>query len=105
MQINFNDNILNNYNMSILAQIKVPYFKGGSEIHIKEKNKGKFTQAAKQHGMGVQEFASKVLSNKDKYSPTLVKRSNFARNAKAWKHQEGGIVKIFLSHTLLNKYK
>jgi hypothetical protein len=47
MQINFNDNILNNYNMSILDQIKVPYFKGGSEIHIKEKNKGKFTQSAK----------------------------------------------------------
>jgi hypothetical protein len=33
--------------MSILEQIKVPYFKEGSEIHIKEKNKGKFTQSAK----------------------------------------------------------
>lgn len=76
--------------MSILEQMKVPYFKEGSEIHIKEKNKGKFTQSAKQHGMGVQEFASHVLNNKDKYSPTLVKRANFAHNAKAWKHQKGG---------------
>ena len=76
--------------MNILEQMKVPYFKEGSEIHIKEKNKGKFTQSAKQHGMGVQEFASHVLSNKDNYSPTLVKRANFARNAKAWKHQKGG---------------
>ena len=76
--------------MSILEQIKVPYFKAGSGIHIKEKNKGKFTQSAKQHGMGVLEFASHVLSNKDKYSSTLVKRANFARNAKAWKHEKGG---------------
>ena len=79
--------------MGILEQIKVPYFKEGSEIHIKEKNKGKFTQSAKQHGMRVQEFASHVLNNKDKYSPTLIKRANFAHNAKAWKHQKGGPVK------------
>ena len=76
--------------MDILNVIGIPYFKDGSGIHIKEKNKGKFTQAAKQHGMGVQEFASHVLSNKDKYSPTLVKRANFAHNANAWKHQNGG---------------
>lgn len=76
--------------MNNLNVIGIPYFKDGSGIHIKEKNKGKFTQSAKQHGMGVQEFASHVLSNKDKYSPTLVKRANFAHNAKAWKHQKGG---------------
>jgi hypothetical protein len=39
--------------MNILKVIGIPYFKDGSGIHIKEKNKGKFTQAAKQHGMGV----------------------------------------------------
>lgn len=89
--------------MSILKQIKVPYFKEGSEIHIKEKNKGKFTQSAKQHGMGVQKFASHVLSNKDQYNPTLVKRANFARNAKAWKHQQGGVIRQ-PSDTLVSKY-
>ena len=72
--------------MNILELLKIPYFKNGSGIHIKEKNKGKFTKSAKQHGMGVQEFASHVLNNKDKYSPTLVKRANFAHNASNWKH-------------------
>lgn len=67
----------------------VPYLKKGSGIHIKDENKGKFTASAKAHGMGVQEFASKVLNNKEDYSPTLVKRANFARNAKKFKHEEG----------------
>ena len=40
--------------------------------------------------MGVQEFARHVLANKDKYSSTLVKRANFARNAKKFKHYFGG---------------
>jgi hypothetical protein len=39
--------------MEILEILGIPYFKNGSGIHIKEKNKGKFTQSAKQHGMGV----------------------------------------------------
>ena len=43
--------------------------------------------------MGVQEYARHVLANKDKYSSTLVKRANFARNAKKFKHENGGILK------------
>ena len=66
--------------------------KGGS-IHIKKKNRGKFTESAKRAGMGVQEYARHVLANKDKYSSTLVKRANFARNAKKFKHEDGGILK------------
>ena len=66
--------------------------KGGS-IHIKKKNRGKFTESAKRAGMGVQEFAQHVLANKDKYSSTLVKRANFARNSKKFKHETGGILK------------
>lgn len=53
----------------------------GGDIHIKESHRGLFTKEAKEHGMGVQEFASHVLANKDKYSPEVVKRANFARNA------------------------
>ena len=34
-----------------------------------------------------------VLANKDKYSTTQVRRANFARNAKRFKHKEGGIIK------------
>lgn len=53
----------------------------GGGIHIKKSHRGLFTKEAKKHGMGVQEFASHVLANKDKYSPEVVKRANFARNA------------------------
>lgn len=58
-----------------------PLFALGGGIHIKKSHRGLFTKEAKEHGMGVQEFASHVLANKDKYSPEVVKRANFAKNA------------------------
>ena len=61
-------------------------FKDGGSIHIAPSKRGTFTAAATKHGMGVQEFASKVLRNKDDYSPSLVKKANFARNASKWNH-------------------
>lgn len=74
-----------------LEQILI--LKKGGSIHIKKKNRGKFTESAKRAGMGVQEYARHVLANKDKYSSTLVKRANFARNSKKFKHEDGGILK------------
>ena len=38
----------------------IPSYKDGG-IHIKKKNRGKFTAAAKRAGMGVQAYAKKVL--------------------------------------------
>lgn len=67
-------------------------FKDGGTIHINPANKGKFTASAKRAGMGVQEFASHVLANKEDYSSTQVKRANFAKNASKWKHEDGGDV-------------
>lgn len=64
------------------------YAEGGG-IYIKPSKRGTFTAAATKHGMGVQEFASRVLANKDKYSPAMVKKANFARNAAKW-HAFGG---------------
>ena len=61
----------------------------GGGIHIDPSKKGTFTYAAKRHGMGVQEFASRVLSNKDDYSTAMVRKANFARNAAKW-HGNGG---------------
>lgn len=61
----------------------------GGGIHIDPSKKGTFTSAAKRHGMGVQEFAQRVLSNKDNYSAAMVRKANFARNAAKW-HGEGG---------------
>lgn len=58
-------------------------------IHIKKKNKGKFTESAKKAGHSVQEHAKAVLN--DPYAtPLQKKRANFARNAAKWKHEDGG---------------
>ena len=65
------------------------YKEGG--IHIKESKKGTFTAAASKHGKSVQGFASQVLANKENYSPAMVKKANFARNAAKWHHAMGGI--------------
>ena len=59
-------------------------YKDGGSIHIAPSKKGTFTAAASKHGMGVQEFAARVLKNKEDYSPSLVKKANFARNASKW---------------------
>jgi hypothetical protein len=48
----------------------------------KDLKEGTFTAQAKKAGMGVQEFADKVMNNTDQFSLTTVKRANFARNMK-----------------------
>ena len=59
------------------------FFAQGGGIHIKPSKKGTFTAAATKHGMGVQEFASRVLANKDDYSPAMfgskLNKENIAR--------------------------
>ena len=64
-----------------------PMYSEGGKIHIKPSRKGTFTAAATKHGMGVQAFASKVLANKDNYSPKMVKKAVFAKN---FAHSLGG---------------
>lgn len=64
------------------------YAKGG--IHINPAKKGTFTAQATRMGMGVQEAARHILAHKDRYSPGMVKKANFARNAAKWKHEDGG---------------
>lgn len=60
-----------------------PLFKEGG-IMIKKENRGKFTESANRANMGVQEYARHILANKKDYSPTLIKRANFARNVAKW---------------------
>lgn len=64
--------------------------KSGGAIHIKKKNRGKFTASAKAAGEGVQEHAHKVM-NDPNATPLQRKRANFAIQAKKWhrKHQLG----------------
>lgn len=60
-------------------------------IHIAPSKRGTFTAAATKHGKSVQGFASQVLANKENYSPAMVKKANFARNASKWQHEYGGM--------------
>ncbi len=55
--------------------------KGG--IHIKAKNRGKFTASASAAGQSVQAHAHSVMSNPNA-SGTEKKRANFAIQAKKW---------------------
>lgn len=59
-------------------------------IMIKPENRGKFTEWAKLHGMSVEEATSKVLKNKEEYSPGVIKMANFSRNFGG--NAEGGFI-------------
>lgn len=54
-------------------------------IKIKPENRGKFTAKAKAKGMGVQEYARKVLAKGSSASASTRRQANFARNAAKWK--------------------
>lgn len=61
--------------------------KKGSKIHIKEKNKGKFTASARRAGQSVQEHAHSVINN-SKATTLQKRRAQFAINAKKWNHKK-----------------
>lgn len=65
----------------------VPYLKKGSGIHIKKKNRGKFTEYC--GGEVTDECIQKAKKSKN---PKLRKRATFAQNARGWskKEQDGG---------------
>ena len=73
---NENQFLQNMYNVEAFGG---PLFKEGG-IMIKKENRGKFTESANRANMSVQEYARHILANKEDYSPTLIKRANFARN-------------------------
>ena len=61
------------------------FLKNGSGIHIKKKNRGKFTDYC--GGKVTDECIRKAKASGN---PTLVKRATFADNARHWKHSKGG---------------
>lgn len=71
--------------MMNLESFDIPNFKKGSGIHIKKKNRGKFTEYC--NGKVTQKCIDKAKKSGNK---TLVKRATFAENARKWKHQQGG---------------
>jgi hypothetical protein len=48
--------------------------------------KGTLTAAATKHDMGVQEFATHVLANKDDYTTKMIRKASFARAATKFNH-------------------
>lgn len=86
----YNNELLNKMSELTENDWSVQYLRKGG-IHIKEKNRGKFTAAAKRAGKSVQEYARDVVNNPN--ATTLQKRrAQFALNAKKFKHQEGGSI-------------
>ena len=69
--------------MNILQLLK----KGGSGIHIKEKNKGSFTRWC---GGNVTEEC--IRKGKASSNPKIRKKATFASNVRKWKHQQGGTI-------------
>lgn len=61
----------------------IPFAKSG--IHIKKKNRGKFTKSAKAAGQSVQAHAHSVVNNPNS-TELQRKRAQFAINAKKFKH-------------------
>jgi hypothetical protein len=59
---------------------ELPEYGKGGKIHIKKKNRGKFTAYKKRTGKTTEE----ALHSKD---PHVRQMANFARNAKKWKHK------------------
>ena len=73
--------------------------KGKTGIHIKKKNRGKFTDYC-----GGKVTDSCIRRAKASGNPTLVKRATFADNARHFKHRLGGqIVQEFKLRKMLNK--
>ncbi|KKN88749.1 hypothetical protein LCGC14_0246400 [marine sediment metagenome] len=69
----------------------VPLRKKGGSMYIEPSRRGSFTRWAKRHGHdSVQAAANAVMSNKDRYSPAIVKKANFAKNFGGKKRQDGG---------------
>ena len=67
----------------------IEFLKNGSGIHIKKKNRGKFTEYC-----GGKVTDACIRRAKASGNPTLVKRATFAQNARRWKHKSGGILTI-----------
>ena len=71
--------------MEILKSKNISKHSKGTKIHIKEKNKIKFTEYC--NGEVTQNCIDKA---KNSGNPTLKKRAIFAENARSWKHAKGG---------------
>ena len=89
---NFKRGLFQFYNSNPSFTLKIngtdiPIYKSGSKIHIKKKNRGKFTDYC-----GGKVTDACIRRAKASGNPTLVKRATFAANVRKWKHQKGGLL-------------
>ena len=82
---NVYDNGYDNNQVILSHKLHVPSNKKGSKIHIKKKNRGKFTEYC-----GGEVTDKCIQKAKKSGNSKLVKRAVFAQNARKWKHKEGG---------------
>lgn len=76
--------------MSNIEIFGIPYLKKGG-IHIKKKNRGKFTEYC-----GGEVTDKCIQRAKKSGNPKLVKRAVFAANSRRWsKKQQGGQINYF----------
>ncbi|MBO4784148.1 MAG: hypothetical protein J5521_05330 [Lachnospiraceae bacterium] len=68
-----------------LKNIILSFKKGGSGIHIKKANRGKFTEYC-----GGKVTSECIARGKASSNPAIRKRATFAANARKWKHENGG---------------
>lgn len=62
--------------------------KKGNKIHIKKKNRGKFTDYC-----GGKVTSACISKGKNSPNPAIRKRATFAANARKWKHKKGGTIR------------
>jgi hypothetical protein len=72
-------------------------------IKINPKKKGTFKAQATRMGMSVQGAATHILSNKEEYSPAMVKKANFAKNFA--KELGGQMYEMASGGTVPDRYK
>lgn len=77
----------------------IDFMKNGG-IHIKEENKGKFTDYC-----GGKVTTECISRGKHSSSAAVRKRATFAESARSWHHEDGGILKAQSGATVLSSYK
>ena len=70
-----------------LANKILAFRKGGSGIHIKKANRGKFTDYC-----GGKVTSECIARGKRSSNPAIRKRATFAANSRHWHHKNGGII-------------
>lgn len=71
----------------------VTAYKKGGRIHIKKKNRGKFTEYC-----GGKVTKECIRKGKNSSNPTIRKRAVFAQNSRRWKHLFGGTIPLIIKN-------